>query len=426
MGCVLALSTAPLANALAQPHFTRVGDLPGGPTASFVTNISADGNTVVGRSFDAVIQRGFRWTAIEGMVPFQLDDIPEAAAICNDASADGRIIVGVYTIPFLVKDEAFRWDINGDIEIVWCTQCQKPYSAEFISDDGLVVVGNDPGGIAAFLWTDAGGSVLIPSPIAGTATFADDISGDGLVVVGFISNLNDIERAFRFSVADGTVELGDLPGGIVSSRARATSTDGQVIVGRSNSVNNTSPTQFEAFRWTPDTGMIGLGDFPGGAFSSSASAISGDAGVICGFGTSDSGVETFLWTEAAGLRKLVEVLRLDYGLERELAGWTLRNVAGISADGLVICGNGIDPDGYTQGWIANLRGACPADFNTDGAADSQDLFDYLTAFFTIPNCPDCNEPPQKRPPCRADINADCLINSADFFEFLEMFFAGCS
>lgn len=55
--------------------------------------------------------------------------------------------------------------------------------------------------------------------------------------------------------------------------------------------------------------------------------------------------------------------------------------------------------------------ACPADFNADGAANSQDFFDFLNAFFT-------NDP-------RADVNADGFVNSQDFFEFIPVFFAGC-
>jgi hypothetical protein len=54
---------------------------------------------------------------------------------------------------------------------------------------------------------------------------------------------------------------------------------------------------------------------------------------------------------------------------------------------------------------------CAADFNNDGAANSQDFFDYLTAFFALaPN---------------ADFNNDAIVNSQDFFDFLTAFFVGC-
>lgn len=55
--------------------------------------------------------------------------------------------------------------------------------------------------------------------------------------------------------------------------------------------------------------------------------------------------------------------------------------------------------------------ACPADFNEDGLANSQDYFDFLTAFFA--------QAPE------ADFNDDGVINSQDYFDFLTAFFAGC-
>ncbi len=56
-------------------------------------------------------------------------------------------------------------------------------------------------------------------------------------------------------------------------------------------------------------------------------------------------------------------------------------------------------------------GGCAADFNADGEVNSQDFFDFLTAFFA-------SEP-------GADFNHDGFVNSQDFFDFLTAFFAGC-
>jgi hypothetical protein len=54
---------------------------------------------------------------------------------------------------------------------------------------------------------------------------------------------------------------------------------------------------------------------------------------------------------------------------------------------------------------------CPADFNDDGAVNSQDFFDFITAFF--------GQSP------RADFNDNGSLNSQDFFDFLSAFFARC-
>jgi len=54
---------------------------------------------------------------------------------------------------------------------------------------------------------------------------------------------------------------------------------------------------------------------------------------------------------------------------------------------------------------------CTADFNGDTAVNSQDFFDFITAFFaSAPN---------------ADFNNDGSINSQDFFDFVSVFFVGC-
>jgi hypothetical protein len=63
------------------------------------------------------------------------------------------------------------------------------------------------------------------------------------------------------------------------------------------------------------------------------------------------------------------------------------------------------------GGAADVRAlikTAPADFNADGVVNSQDFFDFLSAFFGG----------------NADFNGDGVTNSQDFFDFLTVFFAG--
>jgi hypothetical protein len=43
-----------------------------------------------------------------------------------------------------------------------------------------------------------------------------------------------------------------------------------------------------------------------------------------------------------------------YQRRAQLTGWTLQQALGISADGNTIVGDGIDPNGLTEGWIATI------------------------------------------------------------------------
>jgi len=57
----------------------------------------------------------------------------------------------------------------------------------------------------------------------------------------------------------------------------------------------------------------------------------------------------FVWDELHGMRDLKAVLE-NFGLD--LTGWSLTSATGISLDGLTIVGDGLNPEGRTEAWVA--------------------------------------------------------------------------
>jgi probable HAF family extracellular repeat protein len=189
-----------------------------------------------------------------------------------------------------------------------------------VSADGLVVVGvtyevRNPGGIIlnVFRWTDDE-SMVKPMSLETAA-----VSADGSVVVAQHISQNGPE-AFRWT-AGGIVEgLGDLPGGAFISRAFDVSANGDVVVGDSSG---------QPFRWTSQTGMVGLGYLQAGE-ATTALGVSADGSVVVGHDIrTGGGRHAFRWTAETGM--------VDMGF---LSGGTSTNseAHNVSADGLVVVG----------------------------------------------------------------------------------------
>lgn len=132
--------------------------------------------------------------------------------------------------------------------------------------------------------------------------------------------------------------LGDLPGGTFSSVAFDVSAAGTVVVGSSY-----SGLGLEAFRWTKTAGMEPLGDLPGGEFRSYATAVSPDGSIIAGCSKSDRGeephTEAFEWAEATGM----------VGLGFIMGGEPFSCASDAANDGAVL-GNGREAGGGKVGF----------------------------------------------------------------------------
>ncbi|MHC4797676.1 MAG: hypothetical protein ACYTF1_13615 [Planctomycetota bacterium] len=96
--------------------------------------------------------------------------------------------------------------------------------------------------------------------------------------------------------------LGDLPGGEFSSVAYAISDDGSTVVGMSVSTNGHT-----AYRWTKDSGMIGLGDLPEWGPARYAHGVSADGSVVVGVGITKVWQWTFLLMDQLSWASVIHI-----------------------------------------------------------------------------------------------------------------------
>lgn len=364
VGAVLAvLGCAQIALAQPVPVFTGLGDLPGGDFFSSASGVSDDGQIVVGTgrvndNLQAPLHlqsQAFRWTFSDGITGLGYPPGPGSGPIglhtssAFDVSGDGLTVVGSGN-----TGRAIRWTESDGWVSLGLLPTDQPtvgYStvANGVSRDGSIIVGtqHQPTRVPraqAFRWTAADGMVSL----AGSEFFYDNeafsVSTDGSVIVGYFDGPIG-RQAFRWTMSQGMLGLGDLPDGNDASTARSVNADGSVIVGFGSSVLGQ-----EAFRWTLDGGMVGLGDLPGGLWSSSATDVNADGTVVIGTSESANGSEAFVWTMQGGTRSLADILTFDCRLD--LTGWTLVDATGVSADGRTIVGNGINPLGQNEAFIA--------------------------------------------------------------------------
>ena len=191
-----------------------------------------------------------------------------------------------------------------------------------ISSDGSTVVGYS--GDSAFRWTRAEGMIDLGDLGGdGWEAWANAVSGDGSVIVGAgVSNGVCTEwcplMAFRWTTEEGMAALVN-----PDSDARSVSEDGSVVVG---GWCNGYP-YCDSFRWTTDEGLMFLGHLPGGFMFGAAASVSADGAVVVGYSDSADGTQAYRWTAEEGMSGL--------GF---LSGATGSAANAVSADGAIAVG----------------------------------------------------------------------------------------
>lgn len=349
VGTWAALSGA--ASAAPQASFEGIGALQPGEVSEAI-DVSADGSVVVGYGtfVDPMIglgPRAVRWTRTDGLQSLGVIGFGFFGSSASGVSGDGQTVVGVS------GSAGFRWVPPGPMINVGALPGVTSAWARATSFDGSVVVGDSGNGVTAAAFRSVSGGA--PEPLGSLAggdgsSSATDVSADGSVIVGQASS--DMGgQAFRWTAGAGMTGLGFLPGagpGDVS-RAASVSADGSVVVGV-----GTLGTTSLAFRSVDGGPLALLGDLPGGDDYSAARGVSGDGSIIVGESSGENGIEAFIWTAGTGVLSFEDYIADEFGLVME--GWSLTAANGVSADGLVFVGTGINPQGLTEGWRVAVPG----------------------------------------------------------------------
>jgi uncharacterized membrane protein len=325
------------------------------------------------------------------------------------ATDDGQIAVGSGSVlntisnaiaggdrPFLWTSTAGISELDGPVIVTSGTLFE---TASDITPDGAVIAGrvrtsSEAAARGSAIWRNDGKTLTLIPDIAGYGAgrgAANAISGDGTVVYGWsveLAGQGGIWQAYRWTAATGTVGLGFLNASDVESlpAPRGCSADGSVLVGMDLASDGVTSA---AFIYKVGVGMRALGTLGGGTWSS-AVAVTPDGGTVFGSGNSARFPlgEYFTWTQGGGMtpigagnpydissnlgsistdgqvvaastyiRNANGFMAVDQALAAaglDITGWSHLVLLGMNHNEKVLYGQGTDPSGNAEGWVATV------------------------------------------------------------------------
>jgi len=347
----LAACAAP---AFAQITFTPLGFADGTGEYSQATSVSDDGRFVGGHTGGV---DGFIPLIWDGTTPNHLTvPLGYGGAYVNDISADGTQAVAISPGP------------NGFRGIYWNTPTTPVAGPEptlpganssinCINGNGSVLGGFTNQtffpAVESDAWSSLGGIGANHGDLAGGIREANftGVTNDGFTFVGYAND--GARRPIRYAGA-GFEILGTVPGATGEGQAINIAPFGGTIVGDLLVGGVDTPAYWDA------GGLAHLIGVASGFSGGLAAASSADGSMIVGSwydGVPDEGTSTaFLWTQADGVRPLIDVLTTDYGAD--LTGWTLNTAADITPDGNTIVGIGLNPNGLLEAYKVTVPAPC--------------------------------------------------------------------
>jgi probable HAF family extracellular repeat protein len=320
------------------------------PSEVLAADVGAGGFVVVGSFFSG---GALTWMPTSGVTPI---GGRQAVAV----SRDGKTIVGRALDARGLENAAIwtggrQWRLLGSFTAD-AQPCDQLLSGAFgASDDGKVVVGLGWNGCRlahAFRWEESTGMVDLGSTVAGRASRANNVSGNGRVVVGWQEEATGFRMGAKW--VDGVQELIRGPHGTLGE-ASAANRDGSLIVGGNCDIFNTITSS--AWTWTAGGGVTcfpverprGLQNIPYQALMLTTSE---DGRVIGGAFSFGLESESLVWFDGE-LFFLKDYLRAN-GIPDAFEGWVNTGfVLGVTPDGRTLVGYGAGPKSF-QGYMVVL------------------------------------------------------------------------
>jgi probable HAF family extracellular repeat protein len=413
----LVVAVSPLHAQSAGPssYIVPLGDLPGGGFESVANGINADGSIVVGFSRVGPSysdRRAFRWSLGTGMIA--LDNLQgstrsEARAV----NADGSVIAGMAETSD-GTERAMCWTIGDGVLAL--PDFGGAAAVNALSRDGSVMVGTatiSSGRSSAVRWLNGAITEVTPSPPGTSVASAIGlaVSGDGTRIAGtLVTGPNFETHGFLTPTSGGVYTLVTDP----ISALNATGDAGVGVAAQSG----TLPLGYW-FR-SAESVLISAADSSCGG---NATCISADGRLAGGSLGTECGAFAILWSRASG------PVRLDRLLSRGGANWShwrqLSVVTGMSADGLTVCGYGVNTAGATEAFVAAIAGLCAADLDDgtgtgtlDGGVTLDDLVYFISRYAAGDNRCDLDDG-------AGFGNPDGGVTLDDLLFFLSRFSLGC-
>lgn len=346
---------------------TGLGDLPGGLFSSRANGVSADGQVAVGCCESQRGPEAFRWTSCDGMVG--LGDLEGGSfeSVAAAASADGSVVVGYGTTDGMTSRRAYRWTASSGLVVLPDHEAGEPVEAVDVSADGTIIAGTlqlPRARKKAFTWTADGGYRLLDSEVTIASRKFDAItdvfslSGDGKIAAGFVkfNEVDFLQACLWVEGLGAPLRRSEFNEGVpyylqdfIGTRTVCTAVakDCVAVIGRHQNKRRYGSRGFHVldgkFTWL-DSSTCAL---------TSPQAISGDGRTVVGRGLERDGNDEVacLWRQGLGVRSLAQHLA---NASVRVGDWKLTEATGVSKDGRVIVGNGVNPSGQKEAWIVRL------------------------------------------------------------------------